>query len=879
MISSEYLESNIEKNFSSYESRKKAISDLKAFIEKESSLIDDSVIKAPIKETISKRCELNDDVIHFVANQFFNNDESKLNIIAVGGYGRGEFYPKSDTDLLILLDKNTKNDLKNNISKFLTFLWDIGIEASHSTRTINECIKESKRDISVGTSLLESRSIFGSKTLFSDYQKKVLLKQAWKNEKFFSAKIDEQNNRHNSFNNTAYNLEPNIKDGPGGLRDAHTIFWIAKKLGYGNIADLEQDNILNIDQIQLLQEAWGLISKIRYALHSLAKRPEDRLLFDYQRVLAENFGYKDSEHLMAVEVFMQDYYKAAKTISRFNEICLQIFDQKINSRRFIAKKNINKNFHIRNKLIGLRKGVEFKNDPSLLLEIFLHFQENNITGIESKTINQILENLDLINDGFRDNPNNRKLFLKILKAPEGVTHELKRMNLYGVLGLYLPVFGQIEGRMQFDLFHTLTVDEHTLNVVSNLRRLALDRFNHEYPEDSKKMQSIESQEILYLAGLFHDIAKGRGGDHSVLGARDAEEFCIAHGMTRYQSKLVSWLVENHLIFSLTAQKKDIHDPLVVKELAEIIGDEEKLEYLYLLTVCDVRATNPNLWNSWKERLFKDLYHLTKNALRMGLENTLDKEEIVKEKIEIANIHIEDQGLDISKLRTEIEKLSEDYFLRFNQGEINFHLEKLVTNSVTNEENTIIGLKIIEEEGLMLLFIKTLMDIDTFSIITNNLVEKNISIKDAKVIELNDGSCIYNFYTDMPKGDAYDIENKIESLVENLSWRLKKKQIIKKKKFKLPRRLRSFTTKTKVNFLVDDIHNRTVLEIVSIDRPGLLVDVSEVLRKNNIWIESAKIATIGERAEDVFYLRDEYQDAIAIETNQKLESELIESLDG
>jgi len=582
---------------------------------------------------------------------------------------------------------------------------------------------------------------------------------------------------------------------------------------------------------------------------------------------------------MAVEVFMQDYYKAAKTISRFNEICLQIFDQKINSRRFIAKKNINKNFHIRNKLIGLRKGVEFKNDPSLLLEIFLHFQENNITGIESKTINQILENLDLINDGFRDNPDNRKLFLKILKAPEGVTHELKRMNLYGVLGLYLPIFGQIEGRMQFDLFHTLTVDEHTLNVVSNLRRLALDRFNHEYPEDSKKMQSIESQEILYLAGLFHDIAKGRGGDHSVLGARDAEEFCIAHGMTRYQSKLVSWLVENHLIFSLTAQKKDIHDPLVVKELAEIIGDEEKLEYLYLLTVCDVRATNPNLWNSWKERLFKDLYHLTKNALRMGLENTLDKEEIVKEKIEIANIHIEDQGLDISKLRTEIEKLSEDYFLRFNQGEINFHLEKLVTNSVTDEENTIIGLKIIEEEGLMLLFIKTLMDIDTFSIITNNLVEKNISIKDAKVIELNDGSCIYNFYTDMPKGDAYDIENKIESLVENLSWRLKKKQIIKKKKFKLPRRLRSFTTKTKVNFLVDDIHNRTVLEIVSIDRPGLLVDVSEVLRKNNIWIESAKIATIGERAEDVFYLRDEYQDAIAIETNQKLESELIESLDG
>ena len=878
MISLQSLESGTENNFSSYETRKKAISNLKELIQKESSLIEKLIIKEPIKEILSKRCELNDSVIRYVAEQFFKKDESKLNIIAVGGYGRGEFYPKSDTDLLILLNKNSKNDLKNNISKFLTFLWDIGIEASHSTRTINECIKQSKKDISVGTSLLESRSIFGSNELFREYEKKVLLKQSWKNEKFFAAKIDEQSNRHNRFNNTAYNLEPNIKDGPGGLRDAHTIFWIAKKLGYKSIAGLEKDNILNNEQVKLLLESWGLLSKIRFALHSLAKRPEDRLLFDYQRILAENFGYKDSEHLMSVEVFMQDYYKAAKTISRFNEICLQIFDQKINARRFMAKKNINKNFHIRNKLIGLRKDIGFKDNPSLLLEIFLHFQENNIIGIESKTINQILENLDLINDEFRADPNNKKLFIKILKAPEGVTHELKRMNLYGVLGLYLPIFGQIEGRMQFDLFHTLTVDEHTLNVVSNLRRLALKRFDHEYPEDSKKMQSLESQEILYLAGLFHDIAKGRGGDHSILGAKDAEDFCISHGMTRYQSKLVSWLVENHLIFSLTAQKKDIHDPLVIKELASIIGDEERLEYLFLLTVCDVRATNPNLWNSWKERLFKDLYQLTKNALRMGLENTLDKEEIVKEKIEITTKYLEIQGLDVTEMDAAIGKLTEEYFLRFNQDEINYHLEKLISNKVKDHGNTIIGLKLIEEEGLMLLFIKTLIDFDTFSIITNNLVDKNVSIRDAKVIELNDGSCIYNFYTDMPKGDAYDIDNKLESLIGNLSLRLEKKQITSKKKFKLPRRLRSFSTSTKVNFLEDHIHNRTVLEMVSIDRPGLLVDISEVLRRNNIWIESAKIATIGERAEDVFYLRNEHQDAIPLETKKRLESELIESLD-
>jgi [protein-PII] uridylyltransferase len=349
-------------------------------------------------------------------------------------------------------------------------------------------------------------------------------------------------------------------------------------------------------------------------------------------------------------------------------------------------------------------------------------------------------------------------------------------------------------------------------------------------------------------------------------------------MTRYQSKLVSWLVENHLLFSLTAQKKDIHDPLVVKELAEIIGDEVRLEYLFLLTVCDVRATNPSLWNSWKERLFKDLYQFTKDALRMGLENTLDKEDIVKEKIEITTKYLKDHNIDISELNLELDKLSENYFLRFNQDEINYHLEKLVSIKPEENENSIVHLKLIEEDGLMLLFIKTVMDFNTFSIITNNLVDKNLSIRDAKVIELNDGSCIYNFYMDSPKGDAYDIENKVESLINNLSLRLEKKQVMRKKKFKLSRRLRSFKTKTKVSFLADHIHNRTVLEMVSIDRPGLLVDISEVLRRNNIWIESAKIATIGERAEDVFYLKNEYQDSIPPETTKKLETELIEALD-
>ena len=863
------------------------ITTFKTFLENESTLIDQKLNRDNVNEILNSRTKINDIAVIKIAEYFFENYEKYISIIAVGGYGRKELYPNSDTDLLILIEDRKKKSLQIHIREFLTFLWDVGIEVSHSTRSLNECIKEGRKDVSVATSLIESRYLYGSEDLFKSFQKKINKKGAfWKNKKFFKEKTLEQNNRHLQFNNTAYNLEPNIKNGPGGLRDLHNIFWIAKKIfSINSIEELESLKILTEEQIIDFKSSWALLSRIRYSLHKITNRPENRLLFDYQRTLANEFGYKDQKHLLAVEVFMQDYYKAAKSISRLNEISLQILEQKILNKTIRTSEQVS-SFEIINNLIGLKKDITFTDNPSLLLEIFLQFQKNkNIKGIQSETINQIIGSLDLIDNSFRNNEDNKKLFLEILKAPEGVTHELKRMNLYGVLGLYIPSFGKIEGRMQYDLFHAFTVDEHTLNVVSNLRRLALSRFDHEYPDDSIKMQSLENQKILYIAGLYHDIAKGRGGDHSTIGAEEAEKFCLAHGLTNYDSKLVSWLVENHLVFSLTAQKEDIYDPKVIEDFAKRISDESRLDYLYLLTVSDVRATNPSLWNSWKERLFNDLYRLTKNSLRAGLENPIGKKSIVREKKELTTEHLLKLSNEKRAINGLLGQFKENYFLKFNQDEINNQMGFLLNEQEFGSNLDLINLSQSQAEEFVSIFVLTDISNENFFLITSVLEEKNLSIRDAKVVQLNSKQCIFNFYIDYPMheggpfqlslGEVEEYNLEIKSL---LIERLDTKELTTKKKNKpLPRKLRSFETEIQITFLTDTVNKRTVMELVCLDRPGLLLDISKVFKDENIWIESAKIATIGERAEDVFYLRDNNQEMISEQIYPNLKESLRNSL--
>lgn len=850
----------------------------KEFLVKKSLILEANINQKNILKILNTRSNINDALIIY-ASKIFNISSDEITLIAVGGYGRKEFYPKSDTDLLILINNQKKDQYKKNIANFLAYLWDIGIEVSHSTRTIKECIAEGSKDISIATTLLESRYICGSKIMFENLIKTIDdSKSFWNKKDFYQEKIQEQIKRHLQFNNTAYNLEPDIKNGPGSLRDLHTIFWLCKKLlGINKIEELLDHHILTEKQLQQLINSRDFLSLIRYSLHSLTKRTENRLLFEYQKKLAKQLHYKDQDHLIGVEIFMQDYYKSASTISRMNEIILQILKQNILETNNKKAKSINQSFQIKNQLVGLKDGIRFKDRPSLLLEIFLLFQKDkDIEGIDARTIGLITNNLHLIDEDFRKTTEHRDIFLEILKAPEGVTHELRRMNLYGVLGSYLPAFGLIEGRMQYDLFHAFTVDEHTLFVVSNLRRLALNRFNHEFPEDSQKMQAIESPEVLYIAGLFHDIAKGRGGDHSVIGADEAEIFCLDHGLTNYDSKVVSWLVMNHLVFSLTAQKKDIYDPNVIRELALLIGDELRLDYLYLLTVCDVRATNPNLWNSWKKRLFDDLYLLTKKALREGLEEPIDKEELIKEKITLTKSELD--NYEFKNVEGFLSYFDDDYFIKFNMDEILRQSLVMLRRNITNKAKDIIDISAMDNEDYFYAFVFTQIDNESFYKITSIFEQEGVSVRDAKVVRVNEEYCIYNFYFDHMRTMKDEINQKNISIKKYINMAITSDTFLAQSRPQtLSRRLRSFDKKVNISFSEDLIHNRTVMEISCIDRPGLLSDISKILKEESIWIQSAKIATIGERADDIFYLNNSKKECIDQSIYENLKQKINDSI--
>ena len=850
----------------------------KEFLQKKSLILKANLNQNNILNILNARSNINDALILYTSEKFnISNDE--ISLIAVGGYGRKEFYPKSDTDLLILINDQKKDQHKKNISHFLAYLWDIGIEVSHSTRTIKECITEGSRDISIATTLLESRYISGSKKMFENLIKTIdESKSFWNNKDFYQEKVDEQIKRHLQFNNTAYNLEPDIKNGPGSLRDLHTIFWLCKKfLGIDRIEELLNHNILTEKQLQQLINSRNFLSLIRYSLHSETKRAENRLLFEYQKKLAKQLNYEDQDHLIGVEIFMQDYYKSARTISRMNEIILQTLKQQFLEISENKVKDINQNFQIKNQLVGLKDDISFKDKPALLLEIFLLFQKNkDIEGIDAKTIGLITNNLHLINKDFRRKIEHKEIFLEILKAPEGVTHELRRMNLYGVLGHYIPAFGLIEGRMQYDLFHAFTVDEHTLFVVSNLRRLALTRFNHEFPEDSQKMQAIESPEILYIAGLFHDIAKGRGGDHSIIGAEEAEVFCLDHGLTNYDSKVVSWLVMNHLVFSLTAQKKDIYDPNVIRDLALLIGDELRLDYLYLLTVCDVRATNPTLWNSWKKRLFDDLYLLTKKALREGLEEPIDKEELIREKITLTKNELNNH--EFQNVENFLSYFDDDYFIKFNMNEILKQSLVMINRNIPNKAQDIIDISAIDNEDYFYAFVFTQIDNESFYKITSIFEQEGVSVRDAKVVRVNEEYCIYSFYFDHMRTMKDEINQKNEAINKYINEAMTSDSFSAQSGPQiLSRRLRSFDKKVDISFSEDRIHNRTVMEITCIDRPGLLSNISKILKEESIWIQSAKIATIGEKADDIFYLNNSKKECIDQSIYESLKTKINDSI--
>ncbi|MDH3616919.1 MAG: [protein-PII] uridylyltransferase, partial [Gammaproteobacteria bacterium] len=620
--------------------------------------------------------------------------------------------------------------------------------------------------------------------------------------------------------------------------------------------------------------------RIRFGLHTLTGRREDRLLFDHQIKLAHMLGYEDASYTLAVEQLMQRYYRTVMELSRLNEMLLQLFEEAILMDPNATPEPLDEHFQIKNGFLQTVHDRVFTEDPSALLELFLVLQQTpEIHGVSAYTIGLIKRNLHLIDDEFRQNPRNHRLFLSILRAPEGVTHELRRMNLYGVLGLYIPAFGRVVGRMQYDLFHAYTVDEHTLFVVSNLRRFALPRFNHEFPHCSEIMQSLDQPEIAYLAGLFHDIAKGRGGDHSELGAVDAEAFCLEHGLSRYEARIVSWLVKHHLILSTTAQKRDIGDPDVISEFAGIVGDPLHLDYLYLLTVADIRGTSPKLWNSWKAQLFDDLYELTRRALRRGLENPIDREQLILEKQTKARDMLNSSGLSNKRIDEVWQLMNANYFLRHRSNEIAWHTEWLA-DSDTGSEVGLLDVRRRENGDGVEAALYTPRAKRTFAHATAVLDELGMTIMDARIVPLEKGYSIDSFVF-MELDDRVELDesrmNKIRRSLTRVLTAYDDNEVIVTRT--VPRQARMFTTPASVAFSPSMSSDNTVLELVAADQPGLLSKVGRVFIEQGVDIEAAKIMTIGERAEDVFYICYESGGPLDDMAQEDLRKALLASLDG
>jgi [protein-PII] uridylyltransferase len=807
-----------------------------------------------------------------------------LALVAVGGYGRCEQYPHSDVDLLILLESAPNAQLAGQLEALIGLLWDIGLDVGHSVRTLNECLEESARDVTVQTNLLEMRFLIGNAGRFEGL-KSALFSQ-FGNGAFFQAKILEQQQRHARFNDTAYNLEPNIKENPGGLRDLQTVIWLSQSLSLGySWKQLADQGLITQQEARQVRRHEKFLQHLRISLHYQAKRREDRLLFDFQEKMAQGLGIAAGKNRSASEMLMQRYFRTAKAINLMNEILLlNLRSRLVQDKPPPPPLPLNERFQIRSDLLDACDENVFQSHPSSILECFLLLQKHrNLRGFCAPTLRSLWRALPLVDAAFRQDDANRRLFLDIMRESNGLTLVLRRMNQYGILGRYIPAFGKIVGQMQHDLFHVYTVDEHTLMVVRNLRRYTVPEFFHEFPLCSSLMVSFEKPELLYLAGLFHDIAKGRGGDHSRLGRADAKRFCQAHGLLPEETELIVWLVESHLNMSAVAQKQDISDPDVIAAFANTVRDKRHLTALYLLTVSDIRGTSPKVWNAWKGRLLESLYHAACRYL-CGVSST--GEQLQARQAEALGL-LRQQAVPERPAQLFWDKLDAAYFLRHDAQEIAWHTRVLYrTGEGVAPEKTSAGVAPVVAarvvpgtasggEGLQVMIYTPDRD-DLFARICGFFEQVNFNIVEAKIHTTRQGYALDSFVVLDEEQRASHYRDMLNYIEFELG-----KQLLDTPPLQAPlrgrisRHLKHFPIAPQVSIRPDDKGSFHVLSVTAGDRPGLLSGISRVFLAHGIHLHTAKINTLGERAEDTFLVSGS-----ALSKNNEiimLETELIKQL--
>ncbi len=835
------------------------------------------------------RANLIDRLINILYTHLLKDIDQEIALIAVGGYGRGELHPKSDIDLMILLKEEENQKTKDVLEKFLMLLWDIHLEIGHSVRTIEECVDESTNDITVATNIMESRLLAGSQHLFTEMKQKTSAEHIWDSKSFFQAKLEEQIQRNGKFNDTAYNLEPNIKESRGGLRDIQMIGWVAKRhFNAGSLHDLVKEKFLLLDELNTLLEGQHLLWRIRCSLHYLAGRREDRLLFDYQADLAAEFGFKNNkEHSKneAIEQFMQQYYRTVIELARLNEMLLQHFREAIIYADVDKEAEmINDSFQVRNGYIETTKETVFKDNPCAILEMFLILQDYpEIQGVRAGTIRQVRKYKYLIDDKVRQSPRAQQLFIKIINRSRGITHELRRMSRYGILAAYIPAFDSIVGRMQYDLFHAYTVDQHTLFVIRNMRRLNVPEYCHEFPLASGIFQHLSKPGLLYLAGLFHDIAKGRPGDHSKLGAEDAKAFCKLHRLPKEDTSLVSWLVRNHLNMSMTAQRKDISDPDIVGAFAEQVKTLERLDYLYILTICDIRATNPKQWNDWKDKLLGELYNKTaayinKSANQADLGQQSDKESNINE-IQTASLRrLEEMGIDSHQANDLWKTFNAEYFQGHTYGQITWHTS-LIINARNKQklDKPLIQTRVHESSNSIQLMIY-MKDRDlAFYDVVSGLVKCEVDIVNAQLLNATDGYALLTFRLAPININNEKMSFVAEQIIDQLEERLNNGNGDRQASLSGSSKHRHFSSPTVVKFIKTKTKNTTLITIETIDRPGVLETIAKAFVDCKIKIINARITSAGEKAIDQFVISTLKDKALSKDQQSALKQQLKESL--
>ncbi|WP_028240001.1 [protein-PII] uridylyltransferase [Stutzerimonas azotifigens] len=815
-----------------------------------------------IRRLIEDRAWFVDQILRNAWSRFAWSEDADIALVAVGGYGRGELHPYSDIDLLILLDDSDHEVFRDPIEGFLTLLWDIGLEVGQSVRSVSECAEEARADLTVITNLMESRTVAGPERLRQEMIRVTSPEHMWPSKDFFLAKRAEQLARHAKYNDTEYNLEPNVKGSPGGLRDIQTILWVARRqFGTLNMHAMVDQGFLTDTENSLLASAQEFLWKVRYGLHMLAGRAEDRLLFDHQRKLAALLGYQDSDGKLAIERFMQKYYRVVMSIAELGDLIVQHFEEVILREGEQGPiRPLNSRFQLRDGYIEVTHPNVFKRTPFAILECFvLMAQHPEIQGVRADTIRLLRDHRHLIDDRFRSDIRNTSLFIELFCSRQGIHRNLRRMNRYGILGRYLPEFGHIVGQMQHDLFHIYTVDAHTLNLIKHLRKLKRPELAEKYPLASKLIDRLPKPELIYLAGLYHDIGKGRGGDHSELGAIDAARFCERHQLPPWDTQLVVWLVSNHLVMSTTAQRKDLSDPLVINDFARLVGDETHLDYLYVLTVADINATNPSLWNSWRASLLRQLYTETKRALKRGLENPLEREEQIRRTQQAALDQLVRSGTDPDDAEQLWAQLGDDYFLRHTASDVAWHTEAILEHPHDGGPLVLVKETTQREfEGGTQIFIYAPDQHDFFAVTVAAMDQLNLSIHDARIITSTSQFTLDTYVVLDADGTPIGnnprrIEQIRKGLVEALRNPDEYPSIIQRR---VPRQLKHFAFAPQVTILNDTQRPQTIIEITAPDRPGLLARIGQLFQDFDLSVQNAKIATLGERVEDVFFVTTE-----------------------